>query len=91
MGGLKGSTMKIVPKFLNCGINLRYCIMIGGNLVFEELKAIDPHVIGVIASDYSNESIIANYSEYGFHAILTKPYTLDILREVLLSLPERVD
>ncbi len=55
----------------------------GGQAVMKSLLAIDPHVKGIVSSGYSNETVIANFREYGFMAAIRKPYTLTELSNIV--------
>lgn len=60
----------------------------GGVETISELLKIDPGVKAIVSSGYSNDPIMSNYQEYGFIAVLQKPYTKDQLTEALnISLP----
>ncbi|UYP45889.1 Sensor histidine kinase RcsC [Candidatus Lokiarchaeum ossiferum] len=56
---------------------------IGGKETISELKKIDPDVIAIVSSGYSNDPILANYKKYGFSQVLNKPYTIDSIKHVL--------
>ena len=56
---------------------------LGGKETIGELKRLDSNVYAIVASGYSNDPVLANYKEYGFKDILTKPYTMDELKQVL--------
>lgn len=58
----------------------------GGVDSIRELKAILPNCKFIASTGYTNEPILANYKEYGFDAILPKPYTFNELIKVLSSL-----
>lgn len=58
---------------------------IGGKEAITLLNRIDPEVKAVVSSGYSIDPVLANYREYGFCATLSKPYTLQELRQVLLE------
>jgi PAS domain S-box-containing protein len=59
----------------------------GGKDAITHLLALDPDVKVIVASGYSNDPVMANYKKFGFKAVITKPYTIDVfsktLREVL--------
>ena len=57
----------------------------GGKEAMAYLRAIDPHVKALISSGYANDPVMANFAEYGFSGVVTKPYTLQRLQDVLLS------
>lgn len=55
----------------------------GGGEAMRILREINPEVKGIVSSGYSNDPIMSEYKTFGFHGIITKPYKLDELREVL--------
>jgi PAS domain S-box-containing protein len=55
----------------------------GGKETMEKLMKIDPHVTAIVSSGYSNDTVMANFREYGFRAVLVKPYLPQQLSEVL--------
>ncbi len=55
----------------------------GGKDTIKELKKIDPEVKAIVSSGYSNDPIMANYSEYGFIGVLNKPYNVETLSDAL--------
>ncbi len=57
----------------------------GGKDTIDELLKIDKNLKAVVSSGYSNDPVIANYSEYGFKNFLLKPYKLEELSNVLNS------
>jgi CheY-like chemotaxis protein len=56
---------------------------IGGHEALDTLLDIDPHITALASSGYSDTLTLARYREYGFTAILPKPYTLAELRQAL--------
>jgi PAS domain S-box-containing protein len=62
---------------------------IGGKETIKELIKIDPDVKGIVSSGYSNDAIMANYRQYGFSGVISKPYRPDdlvrIVQDVLNS------
>ncbi len=57
----------------------------GGKEAITELKKIDPNIKAIVSSGYSDNTIMANYKEYGFAGVLTKPYAIE---DVIKSLAE---
>ncbi len=37
----------------------------------------------IVSSGYSDDTVMANFSEYGFKAVLPKPYTIDEMSKTL--------
>jgi PAS domain S-box-containing protein len=58
----------------------------GGHEALREMRAIDPDVRAIVSSGYSNDSIMANYADYGFVAVLTKPYTSHALTSLVAQI-----
>ncbi|ACB85412.1 hybrid sensor histidine kinase/response regulator [Natranaerobius thermophilus] len=57
----------------------------GGKETIKKLKAMDPSVTAIAASGYSEDPIHLNYSDYGFAAAITKPFSMAELHKVLHS------
>jgi len=55
----------------------------GGRETIRKLIDIDPEVRAVVASGYSNDDVIANYSEYGFLACICKPFSPEELKRAI--------
>lgn len=55
----------------------------GGKEAIKHLLEIDPQAKAIVSSGYSNDSVIANYQEYGFKGILVKPFRLEDLTKVI--------
>lgn len=81
-------------KALNAGEPFDVVIMdltvpggMGGEETIEHLLKIDPDVCAIVSSGYSNDPVMSDYKTYGFKGVITKPYTVeelnDILRQVL--------
>jgi len=59
---------------------------VGGKEAITSLIEIDPNVKAVVSSGYSTDPIMANYREYGFSAVLSKPYRLQDMESVFQEL-----
>lgn len=55
----------------------------GGEETILKLREFDPGVKAIVSSGYSSDSIMANYLQYGFSGVLTKPYQTKDLSSVL--------
>lgn len=55
----------------------------GGGETIKKLQEIDIDVKAIVSSGYHNDPIMANYKDYGFKAVLAKPYTIEQLGELL--------
>ncbi|MDH7554261.1 MAG: ATP-binding protein [Spirochaetota bacterium] len=58
----------------------------GGVEIVTELRNRIPSCKFIATTGYTNEPIIANYRDYGFDAILRKPFTLNELTQILSQL-----
>jgi PAS domain S-box-containing protein len=61
---------------------------IGGKEAINSLIQIDPKVRAIVSSGYASDPVMANYREYGFSAVLSKPYRL---QEVSTALQASLD
>ena len=61
----------------------------GGAQAMEQILAIDPEVRAIVSSGYSDDPVMARFMDYGFSAVLPKPYEprqlLELVEEVLGS------
>ncbi len=55
----------------------------GGKEAIEHLLAIDPEVKAIVSSGYSDDLIMADFKRFGFSGVLTKPYKIMGLSQVL--------
>ena len=60
----------------------------GGKETILKLKKLAPNVRAIASSGYSNDPIMANYQEYGFSAVIAKPYRPAELSSVLQGVLE---
>ena len=56
---------------------------LGGKDTLEQLRQIDPDVRAIVASGYSNDPLLSQYSAFGFLGMVAKPFQLGELSEVL--------
>jgi DNA-binding NarL/FixJ family response regulator len=56
---------------------------LGGKETIKKLLEIDPQVRAIVSSGYSNDPIMAQFSEYGFKGVAAKPYTIKILSQAV--------
>ena len=55
----------------------------GGKETIKTLLEIDPGVKAIVASGYSNSPIMADYKKFGFLGVISKPYQMQKLSELL--------
>ncbi len=58
----------------------------GGEAAIVKLKEIDPHVRAIVSSGYANNTVLSNYSEYGFSGRLVKPFRMSTLEKELKTI-----
>jgi PAS domain S-box-containing protein len=60
----------------------------GGKEAMKKLREIDGGVKGIVSSGYCNDPILSHYREYGFSAVVVKPYNIkqmgEVMREVIM-------
>ncbi|MFZ4766476.1 MAG: ATP-binding protein, partial [Roseimicrobium sp.] len=63
----------------------------GGLRTMEKLRALDPNVLALVSSGYSDDPVMAQPTAYGFAAVLPKPYEpVELIRLVKSLLTTRV-
>jgi PAS domain S-box-containing protein len=63
----------------------------GGLRTMEKLRQIDPNVLAMVSSGYSDDPVMAQPAAYGFAAVLPKPYEpVELIRLVKNLLASRV-
>jgi len=55
----------------------------GGKKAVKKLLKIDSNAKCIVSSGYADDPIMANFSDYGFKAAISKPYALEDLNSVL--------
>jgi PAS domain S-box-containing protein len=55
----------------------------GGKEAVKQLLEIHPDVKAIVSSGYSNDPVMADFKEYGFVGVLSKPYRIDQIAELL--------
>ncbi|MBI5042431.1 MAG: response regulator [Nitrospirae bacterium] len=55
----------------------------GGKETIKKLMEIDPDVKAIVSSGYSNDAVMAEFWKHGFKGVVTKPYKVEELYEVL--------
>ncbi len=55
----------------------------GGKETIKNLLEIDPEIKAIVSSGYSNDPIMADFKKYGFTGVITKPFEIKELSEVL--------
>jgi CheY-like chemotaxis protein len=55
----------------------------GGKETVKEILAIDPEAKVIVASGYSDDPVVADYRDYGFHGTLIKPFQIEDLKKEL--------
>jgi len=58
----------------------------GGRETVERLRRIDANLKAVVSSGYPDDPIMTNYREYGFSAVISKPFRVSDLNSALQML-----
>ena len=58
----------------------------GGGEAIKKLLEIDPEVRAIVSSGYSNNPIMANFKDYGFKGMVSKPFHFDEIQKILESI-----
>ena len=65
----------------------------GGLEAASRLKESDPALKLIVSSGYSDAPVMSHFAEYGFDAVILKPWTVkemsEVLRRVLVADPVR--
>ena len=55
----------------------------GGKEAVKELLKLDPGIKAIVSSGYSSDPVMADYLNYGFKGVITKPYKITTLSNVV--------
>ena len=55
----------------------------GGKETIQDLLKLDAKAKAIVSSGYSNDVIMSNFKEFGFAAVIAKPFQIEDLRKVL--------
>jgi CheY-like chemotaxis protein len=58
----------------------------GGVEATRQLLEYDKNAMVIVSSGYANEPVLANYREYGFAGIISKPYLIKDLKNLLQTI-----
>lgn len=61
----------------------------GGEECLKRLLGLDPTVVAVVSSGYSNDPVMAEFQRFGFKGILQKPYRVEDIQHLLTKLEVR--
>jgi two-component system, cell cycle sensor histidine kinase and response regulator CckA len=56
---------------------------VGGKEAVKDLLAVDPAAKVIVSSGYSTDPAVTNFQEYGFKAVISKPFKIEDLSAVL--------
>ena len=59
---------------------------IGGQATIEAIRKSGSNVPAIVCSGYSGDPVMANFSDYGFQAVVPKPYDIAALTETIKRL-----
>lgn len=58
---------------------------VGGREAVKRILEIDENAKVIVSSGYTDDEIIANYGDYGFQAVMIKPYNMDSLNKIIFN------
>jgi len=57
----------------------------GGGEAIKKILELDPEAKAIVSSGYSSDPIMANFKEYGFNAMVSKPFHFEEMQKNLES------
>ncbi len=88
--GEGGEALALYQEAMGAGAPFSAVIMdltipggMGGKETMKRLLEIDAGAVGIVSSGYCNDPILARHRDYGFRGVVTKPYNMDELGNVL--------
>jgi two-component system cell cycle sensor histidine kinase/response regulator CckA len=82
-------SIKVGNKFDAVILDLNISQGMGGKETIKELKKIDSNIKSIAVSGYSDDPILLKYKEYGFDAVVTKPFKVNELSNIINQLIDR--
>ncbi len=58
----------------------------GGRAIIQKMLKLVPSIKAIVVSGYSNDPVLSNFHEYGFHGRISKPFRLGEISEVIDSI-----
>jgi two-component system cell cycle sensor histidine kinase/response regulator CckA len=58
----------------------------GGKGTVKDILALDPQAKVIVASGYSNDPVMSHFREHGFSGVISKPFRVAELNEVIQNL-----
>jgi signal transduction histidine kinase/ActR/RegA family two-component response regulator len=98
--GAEAVALYETAKATDCGFDAVILDMtvsggMGGLEAADKLKELDPSLKLIVSSGYSDAPVMSHFAEYGFDAVIVKPWTVkemsEVLRRVLVADPVRRD
>lgn len=84
--------IRLYKEALDSGLPFDFCILdlvvpggMSGVDCAQALRKINPGVLLLVSSGYSDDPVLARYQEYGFRGIIAKPYTVEEFRQSLAN------
>lgn len=83
-------TIELLKDYQEKNVVVDYLIMdltipgkTGGKEAIKSIREFNKTIFAIVTSGYSTDPVMANFADYGFDAVLTKPFDLEMLKDVL--------